>query len=162
MKLRILSGLSVLVCLALASCHPYDEGQGKKKTGKTTEKAKTPEEIAKEKEAAAKKKAEEDLKKKEEELKNQAIDPANPGTTPGGTTDGTGGTTPPGPKPPEQPKKTDYPFAQKVPGKEGFVFSPYNSKVVDARDEQGRPIPSGTLVADPTYPESEKKFFRVP
>ena len=156
MKLRILSGLSVLVCLSLASCYPYEEGQGKKKTGKTTEKVKTPEEIAKEKEAAAKKKAEEDLKKKEEEQKN--LNPENPGgTTTGGAPDGTtGGTTPPAPKPPEQ-KKTDYPFAQKVPGKEGFVFSPYNQKIVDVRD-----IPAGTLVSDPTYPESEKKHFRVP
>ena len=157
MKFRILSGLSVLVCLSLASCYPYDESQGKKKAGKTTEKVKTPEELAKEKEAEAKKKAEEDLKKKEAELKNQAADPANPGATAGGTTPGgatPGGTTTPDPTP---PKKSDYPFAQKVPGKEGFVFSPYNQKVVDVRD-----IPTGTLVSDPTYPESEKKHFRVP
>ena len=52
---------------------------------------------------------------------------------------------------------TDYPFASKVPGKVGFVFSPYNKQVVDVRD-----IPSGTLVQDPTYPASEKKYFRVP
>jgi hypothetical protein len=44
-----------------------------------------------------------------------------------------------------------------VPGKQGFVFSPYNNKVVDV---QG--IPSGTLVADPSYPVSENRFFRVP
>jgi hypothetical protein len=56
----------------------------------------------------------------------------------------------------EQPR-SDYPFANKVPNKEGFVFSPYNSRVVDVRD-----IPSGTLVQDPTYPASEKKYFRVP
>lgn len=163
MKFRILAGLSALLCLSLASCYPYDESKGKKKNTKQVEKVKTPEEIAKEKEAAAKKKAEEELKKKEAEQKN--LNPENPNGQPtaGGTVDGgTGGTTPPGPKPSEPAKKTDYPFAQKVPGKEGFVFSPYNQKVVDARDEQGRPIPSGTLVADPTYPESEKKFFRVP
>ena len=53
--------------------------------------------------------------------------------------------------------KRDYAFANKVPGKEGFVFSPYNNKVVDVRD-----IPSGTLVQDPTYPAAEKKYFRVP
>ena len=60
----------------------------------------------------------------------------------------------------EKPKKTttsDYAFANPVPGKEGFVFSPYNNKLVDVRD-----IPSGTLVQDPTYPASEKKYFRVP
>ena len=48
-------------------------------------------------------------------------------------------------------------FARPVPGKEGFVFSPYNNKVIDVRD-----IPSGTLVQDPTYAASEKKYFRVP
>jgi len=58
---------------------------------------------------------------------------------------------------PAEPKRTDYSFANPVPGKEGFVFSPYNNKVVDVRD-----IPSGTLVQDPTYPASEKKYFRVP
>lgn len=58
---------------------------------------------------------------------------------------------------PTQPKTSDYPFANPVPGKEGFVFSPYNNKLVDVRD-----IPSGTLVQDPTYPPAEKKYFRVP
>jgi hypothetical protein len=54
-------------------------------------------------------------------------------------------------------KRDEYAFANPVPGKEGFVFSPYNNKLVDVRD-----IPSGTLVQDPTYPASEKKYFRVP
>lgn len=60
---------------------------------------------------------------------------------------------------PDKPveKRGDYAFANPVPGKEGFVFSPYNNKLVDVRD-----IPSGTLVQDPTYPASEKKYFRVP
>jgi hypothetical protein len=44
-----------------------------------------------------------------------------------------------------------------VPGKPGFVFSPFNNKLIDV---QG--IPSGRLVADPQYPASEKKYFRVP
>ena len=51
---------------------------------------------------------------------------------------------------------TDYPFASKVPGKIGFVFSPYGKQVVDVRD-----IPSGTLVEDPHFP-GQKKYFRVP
>ena len=60
----------------------------------------------------------------------------------------------------EKPKESvsnDYQFANPVPGKEGFVFSPYNKKVIDVRG-----LPSGTLVQDPTYPASEKKYFRVP
>ena len=47
--------------------------------------------------------------------------------------------------------------ASEVPGKPGFVLSPFNNKIIDVRD-----IPSGTLVADPTYPPSERKYFRVP
>lgn len=61
------------------------------------------------------------------------------------------------PPTPEPTRRSDYPFATPVPGKEGFVFSPYNNKVVDVRD-----IPSGTLVQDPTYPPVDKKYFRVP
>ena len=60
---------------------------------------------------------------------------------------------PPGVKPPSGPR----PVAIPVPGKDGFVFSPYNNKVVDVKG-----FAPGTLVADPTYPMSERKFFRVP
>jgi hypothetical protein len=58
---------------------------------------------------------------------------------------------------PAAPKRKEYAFANPVPGKPGFVFSPYNNELVDVRD-----IPSGTLVQDPTYPAAEKKYFRVP
>lgn len=44
-----------------------------------------------------------------------------------------------------------------MPNQPGFVFSPFSNKIVDVRD-----IPSGTLVADPTFPAEEKKHFRVP
>jgi hypothetical protein len=60
---------------------------------------------------------------------------------------------PPVVKPPAGPR----PVAIPVPGKDGFVFSPYNNKVIDVKG-----FASGTLVADPTYPMSERKFFRVP
>ena len=71
--------------------------------------------------------------------------------TPGGAT-----TTQP-PSPSQETPRRDFEFATPVPGKPGFVFSPYNNKMIDVRD-----IPSGTLVQDPTYPASEKKYFRVP
>lgn len=58
---------------------------------------------------------------------------------------------------PEGAGTDGYAVAKPVPDAPGMVFSPYNGKVVDVRD-----IPAGTLVADPTYPPSEKKFFRVP
>lgn len=56
-------------------------------------------------------------------------------------------------KPPRDPR----PVAIPVPGKDGFVFSPYNNKVIDVKG-----FAPGTLVADPTYPMSERKYFRVP
>jgi hypothetical protein len=89
-------------------------------------------------------------------MKKKAAEGAQ--TTPTETPGGTAPTTPGGiaPTPPAEQKR-DFAFANKVPGKEGFVFSPYNNKVVDVRD-----IPSGTLVQDPTYPAAEKKYFRVP
>lgn len=156
MNFRLLTGLAAIVCVSLSACHPYNENVGKKKPVKGPEKVLTAEEQAKLKEEEAKKKAEEEKKKAEEQAKLAAGGgtTTTPGTqtgTPGGTTTPPGGTTPPA-----EPKR-DYAFANKVPGKEGFVFSPYNNKVVDVRD-----IPSGTLVADPTFPQSEKKYFRVP
>ncbi len=38
-----------------------------------------------------------------------------------------------------------------------MVISPFNGKPIDVKG-----IPSGTLVADPTYPLEDKKYFRVP
>lgn len=152
MNFRLCSGLAALVCLSLVSCYPYDEGAQKKKTTtKGPEKTATaPDQLkTKEQEEAKKKAAEDALKKKEE--------PATTTTT-AATESPAGSVTPPSDAPkPAEPKRNDYAFANKVPGKEGFVFSPYNNKVVDVRD-----IPSGTLVQDPTYPASEKKYFRVP
>ncbi len=155
MKFRLTTGIAALLCVMMASCYPYDEGGRKKKaTGKPN--ANATEEIKKKEEA--KKKAEEDLRKKKEAEKKLNEQGGEGGGSSGGTTApdiGTtgGGTT----SPPVDTKRTDYAFATKVPGKEGFVFSPYNNRVVDVRD-----IPSGTLVQDPTYPASEKKYFRVP
>lgn len=64
-------------------------------------------------------------------------------------------TVTPGPKPAE-PKKS-WPYASAVPGHEGFVLSPYSNRKIDVRG-----IASGKLVSDPTYDQSEKKFFYVP
>ena len=58
----------------------------------------------------------------------------------------------------EYPKpKQEIPFAEAVKGRPGFVVSPHSGQIVDVKD-----IPSGTLVADPTYAPEEKKYFRVP
>jgi hypothetical protein len=145
MKFRIYSGLAAALCVALASCYPYQETPRRKPT-------QAPQKLTAEQQKL--KEAEELKKKQEEELKQAQ---QNTGLTQPPTPDNL--TTPPqnNTPPPVEPKRTDYAFANKVPGKEGFVFSPYNNKVVDVRD-----IPSGTLVQDPTYPASEKKYFRVP
>ena len=57
---------------------------------------------------------------------------------------------------PEKPR-VKIPTAVPVPGKEGVVFSPFNNKPVDVKG-----FASGTLVADPTFPLDQKKYFRVP
>lgn len=155
MNFRLCTGLAAIACLSLVSCYPYNEGSQKKKATRGVEKTteKTQEMKAKEEEAAKKKKAEEEMKKTDESATAGAE-----AENAGGSTAATSGTTPTSDSPkPAEPKRADYQFANKVPGKEGFVFSPYNNKVVDVRD-----IPSGTLVQDPTYPASEKKYFRVP
>ena len=164
MNTRIASVISVALCALLASCYPYDEGANRKKTKKSSPNATAP---------AAPAKTEAELKAEERKLKeNQKKEAATETTSADGTsTTGTDTTessikptdkpatssTSPAEKPATSVKKPEYSYASKVPGKEGFVFSPYNNKVVDVRD-----IPSGTLVQDPTYPAAEKKYFRVP
>ncbi len=165
MNTRIASVISVALCALLASCYPYDEGANRKKTKKSSPNATAP---------AAPTKTEAELKAEEQKLKEkQKKEAANETTSADGTgTTGTdttessikptdkpasSATTSPADKPATTVKKPEYSYASKVPGKEGFVFSPYNNKVVDVRD-----IPSGTLVQDPTYPAAEKKYFRVP
>jgi hypothetical protein len=88
---------------------------------------------------------------KQRDLEKQA-QLANPPTPPKNQTENTVVEPPAINKP-----KSDYPFGTPVPGKEGYVFSPYNNKLLDVRG-----IPSGTLVQDTTYPLTEKKYFRVP
>ncbi len=63
---------------------------------------------------------------------------------------------PPAPSPPvTQIRK--LPTARAVPGKPGYVFSPFNNKIIDVKG-----IARGALVADPTYPANERMHFRVP
>lgn len=64
---------------------------------------------------------------------------------------------PPAVEKPTAPPKSDLPVAAAAPGKAGYVLSPYNHKLILVRG-----IPSGTVVPDPAYPDSDKKYFRVP
>ena len=136
MRLSILPAFAALAAITLSSCYvlPDPPPQNPEKKPDATLTDKEQQEI----------KAQRDKKKEEDALKQKAEDPGAP-TNPDAT-------APTSPKP-----KSSAPTAQPVPGKEGYVFSPFNQKIVDVRE-----IPSGTLVADPTYPASEKKHFRVP
>lgn len=135
MTFRILPAFAALSSLTLFSCYPYPEPPPREREQKRPDTTVTD---AEQQKIKAQRDRMKEAKKEQEALADRpAAD-----------------TTPP-PKPPE--RKSSIPVAQPVPGKEGFVFSPYNNKVIDVRD-----MPSGQLVADPTYPASEKKHFRVP
>jgi hypothetical protein len=125
--------LSAVACGTLASCTVFPENPGQDpylKQGRPGQTVSDP--------------SQQDIQKKRDEMKKRDEEKARPDATPES-------------KPKPKVEKKDYPFANPVPGKEGFVFSPYNNKVVDVRD-----IPSGQLVQDPTFPQSDKKYFRVP
>ncbi len=145
MNLRSSTVFAALGCVSLASCYPYNEDQNKKTPAKPAQKTVTSPDQQKVQQERDRMKETEEAKNKEE---LQTTTPENPLTT-----TQTGAM----PKPPVEEKRSDQPVANKVPGKDGFVFSPYNNKVVDVRD-----IPSGTLVQDPTYTGAGKGYFRVP
>lgn len=134
MNFRPLSALATMACAVIASCYPVEETRIHQGPGTPPPPQLTPEQLVqKQAEEERLRAAEEELRQQQANLDQQTSTPTTSLTT------------------------SDYPFAKKIPGKEGFVFSPYNNKVVDVRD-----IPTGTLVQDPTYPASEKKYFRVP
>lgn len=74
---------------------------------------------------------------------------------PNTTAIGDGPTLPPKPIPP--PLSTEVPHALPVPGREGYVFSPFHNKVVDCKG-----FARGTLVFDPYDTEKPRRKFRVP
>lgn len=139
MSFRIFSALAATAVITLSSCTvvPDPPANNAQKKPDATLSDEEQQKIAEQREKK-KKEAEEAIKQK----------PADPGDI---------ANNPDANRPKPTPPRTDIPTAQPVPGKEGYVFSPYNQKIVDVRE-----IPSGTRVADPTYPPSEKKHFRVP
>ncbi len=146
---RLIPAFAIVGCAVLAACYPVDESTPKRIADKPANKktVTTPEQ--------QKIQEERDRMKKEEEKKEEAKkeEEGNSSVKP----DGDGGTVTPPKDEKKEGEKKDYAFANKVPGKDGFVFSPYNNKIVDVRD-----IPSGTLVQDPTYTGAGKGYFRVP
>lgn len=140
MKSKLLLSLPLVGCFAFVSCYPIPEGPRKTRGQQPDPNATIT--------SADQQKIDEqrELMKQREKLKQEEVTTQSQTTVEQTTVEK-----------PKETKSTDYAFANPVPGKEGFVFSPYNNKLVDVRD-----IPSGTLVQDPTYPASEKKYFRVP
>ena len=154
MNLRLILPAAAALFLA-ASCTPYVEPPPEAPSDPAQRKP-TPEEqekIRQQREAQ---------KKKDEASQTPDRETKPEGETAGGTTteppknEGTAGDGAGSSEKPAAPPK-EIPVARPVPGKPGMVFSPFNNKVIDVKG-----IPSGRLVADPTYPASEKKHFRVP
>lgn len=135
MKSRLMIALAALIGVVLPSCYPIEPAPPQQ----TQQQHLTPEQLRlQELEQQRLAEAEAELLRQQQGQFTNPESSSNPST-------------------PSNTGTSDYPFANKVPGKQGFVFSPYNKQVIDVRD-----IPSGTLVQDPTYPASEKKYFRVP
>jgi outer membrane biosynthesis protein TonB len=155
MNSRLITVIAALGCVLLASCYPYDESKDKKPTRRHAPQTVTSPDQQKIQEQRNQAKATETTVPVEEPKTETVTPPVAPPTTPKTTSAPT--KTPEPPKPQLEEKRVEHPVANKVPGKEGFVFSPYNNKVVDVRD-----IPSGTLVQDPTYTGAGKGYFRVP
>lgn len=142
MKSRLLLSLPLIGCITFVSCFPVPREGPNKKTEQTASNTITSEE--QQKIEAQREKMRLDALAKETELTNQQTLPSN-------VTENTIVEAP------AIKATSDYPFGTPVPGKDGYVFSPYNNKLLDVRG-----IPSGTLVQDTTYPPTEKKYFRVP
>ncbi len=138
---RFSTSITALGFILLASCYPYDESKDRRPVPKQGQKSVSTPDQQKIKEQRDRMKAREENKTQETVTETAETSP-----TPNDTV-----------KPPAEEKRVDIPVASKVPGKEGFVFSPFNNKLINVVD-----IPSGTLVADPTYPATAKKHFRVP
>lgn len=157
MNLRLILPAAAALFLA-ASCTPYVEPPPDAPADPAKRKP-TPEEqekIRQQREALKKKEEADQTPDKEKTAEGgtaggPSTDPSTTDGATGGGGEGGGATE----KPTAPPK--EIPVARPVPGKPGMVFSPFNNKIIDVKG-----IPSGRLVADPTYPASEKKHFRVP
>jgi len=151
MKLHLILPASAALFLA-ASCTPYVEPPPPAPVDPAANKQPTEEEKKKAAEAREKKKKEADeLANKEKTTEGDTVGP-----DPGGTTN-------PDATPPKKPEeKKPIPTAREVPGRPGVVFSPFNNKIIDIRDENGVRRASGKIMSDPTYQASEKKHFRIP
>ncbi len=54
-------------------------------------------------------------------------------------------------------ERESAPEGKPVPGKPGFIFSPYDNKIIDATG-----LKPGEIVADPTAPAGKVRYIKVP
>lgn len=164
MTSRLLTGTATIATAMLVSCYPYPEepyfrgpppqpGQNIGPRGPVPYQQQQQEAIRLQEQA---RQQQAEAQRPPERRENPPTPPRET-RPPTQTTPPTTPTPPAPPPPPKPPERVDFPFASPVVGKEGFVLSPYNNKQIDVRGMQ-----TGTLVRDPTYPEEERKFFRVP
>ncbi len=152
MNLRLILPAAATALLAV-SCTPYVEPPPEPQADPAQRKQLTPEEQERiNKQREEKRQRDEEARRNGETASPDGETAKVEPTTPAGGDKPAGG----GDKPASQEKK-EIPVARPVPGKPGFVFSPFNNKVIDVKG-----FPPGSLVADPTYATSEKKHFRVP
>ncbi len=169
MNLRLTSSIAAIACALLASCYPVDESaaNNKKPIAKqpvTNKTITSPEQQKIQDKRDAMKAAEKAKRKKELKESNEdtredlpSKETSTNDSTESKPSEGGDVTKPKETKEIKEPKRPSYPVASKIPGKEGYVFSPYNNKQIDVRD-----MPSGQLVQDPTYTGNGKGYFRVP
>ena len=142
MNIRFLTAVSTLGCALLASCYPYDESRDRRQLPPPQNSVSSVDQ----QKVQAQRDAMKEKARAKQETTTTELPETNTTTLPSNEA-----------KPPVETKRAEYDVANKVPGKDGFVFSPYNNKIVDVRD-----IPAGTLVQDPTYTGAGKGYFRVP
>ena len=150
MNLNLFTSVAAIACLLFASCYPVNENPEPKPAAKQPDKTAATAEAEKLKEEEAAKKKDKEKSDVAQEKPTEKPD----ATTEPGTSDK--------PKSSTESKGKSYPVAIRAPGRENCVLSPYNNKLVSTLDDNNKPLPTGTLVQDPSYPASEKKFFRVP
>jgi hypothetical protein len=57
----------------------------------------------------------------------------------------------------EETAKQNAPVAQPVPGKEGFIFSPYDNKVIDVTG-----LDPGEVIREPGSPPNDPRYIKLP
>lgn len=160
MSSRLLPGIATLATALLVSCYPYPEDPYVGGPPPFGGRYGPPGPIAPGPPPTVVVSPQQREMERQREAARQSRPPSQP--TPRETTESRPRETQSTPRetPPPRPQENvrpNYPVALKVVGREGYVISPYNKKQIDVS-----PFASGTLVRDPTYPEEEKKFFRVP